>query len=77
MKLRILFFCTACLCFSLPSLAEGQRRRQGAASGSVRQHAVKEYKADKTYSLGDVVNLNADGNKLTVQLLKSKVRDTR
>lgn len=72
MKRAILFFCNACLCFSLSSLPEGQRRRQGAASGSVGQRSVKEYKAGETYSLGDVVNLNAEGNKLTVQSLKSK-----
>lgn len=72
MKRAILFFCTACLCISFLSLAEGQRRRQGAAPVSVGQRSVKEYKAGETYSLGDVVNLNAEGNKLTIQLLKSK-----
>lgn len=72
MKRTILFFCTACLCFSLASRAEAQGKEQNASAGSPMQHAVKEYKAGEIYSLDDVVNLNADGNKLTVEVVQPK-----
>lgn len=71
MKRAFLFF-AACLCFSLSSPAEAQRSGRGAAGRPVRQHPVKEYKAGETYSLGDIVNLNAEGNKLTVESPKPK-----
>jgi len=40
------------------------------ARPSARQSRVKQYEAGKTYLLNDVVNLNAEGNRLAVSLVK-------
>lgn len=43
--------------------------QQTTKAKAARPQAVKEYKAGATYALGDVVNLNAQGNQLSVEVL--------
>ena len=76
------------LCLSLAVDAEAQRRKKqttqpkqpatqttgtkSTRANSAKQKVAKEYKEGETYSLDDVVNLNADGDKLTVDLVQAK-----
>ena len=49
------------------------REQQTATSAnSARQQVAKDYKEGETYSLADVVNLNAEGNRLSVELVTAK-----
>lgn len=64
--------------FSEAAAHEDTSQRKPAASSrssrapATKRAVVKEYKQGETYAPGDVVSLNAEGNRLAVEVVRSK-----
>src|SRR3972149_155124 len=61
-----------CALFMLSGAVQPQKRTiplPTSDPNATKPQVLREYKQGELYALGDIVNLNADGNKLTVELV--------